>query len=140
MRRCYALWLLACLLLACGMLPGQSGSPKFDAFYAKFQAAVAQKDQATLTRMMASQFDYFQAQGVAPAQVFQSLNADDGAQWNNLQQAVGAQPTVLDGGYNGRPARALPCTATQITYQCLVIFQQDSQNRWRWKGMVMMQQ
>jgi hypothetical protein len=50
MRRLYTFCMAALLLLAPGLLAGQSRSQKFSVFYAKFQAAVAQQDQATLTR------------------------------------------------------------------------------------------
>ena len=41
MRRLYTFCMAALLLLAPGLLAGQSRSQKFSVFYAKFQAAVA---------------------------------------------------------------------------------------------------
>lgn len=138
MRRFSIVTVIVLLLL--GPLAGQEQPQDFRSFYAGFRAAVAAKDKTALASMMASQFDYFQSQNVDAETVFQSLAADNGQQWDNLQQAVQGEPSVLAEGYQGRPARAVECRASQTYYQCLVLFQQDDENRWQWKAMVMLEQ
>jgi len=134
-----------CLLLGCSLLlpslgaGGQSNQGQFDAFFASFKAAVASKDSVTLEKLMAAEFDYFQAHKVAPADVFKSLDAQNGQQWANLQSAVQNQPVKFKDGYGGKPARALQCTPTNVIYRCYVVFQQDTQHHWKWKAMIMPQ-
>lgn len=138
MRRFAILSVVVLFLL--GPLAGQEEPQDFRSFYSGFRAAVAAKDKTALASMMASPFDYFQSQNVDAETVFQSLDADNGQQWDNLQQAVRGEPAVFAEGYQGRPARAVECRATATYYQCLVLFQQDDQNRWQWKAMVMLEQ
>ncbi len=115
----------------------QNSTQNFSAFYARFRTAVAHKDEAALKTMMDPHFAFLRAENVPPPVVFQALAADGGLQWANLQQAVRQQPAV----YQGKDAaqvgtRILMCTPTQVIYNCLVVFNQDSQGRWKWKGMV----
>jgi len=138
MTRRYAFrWLGLLLLLSPAMLAGQNSQADFNTFFAKFKAAVAQKDAATLTPLMAPGFDFIRAQNVSPADVFKGLDADNGLQWTNLQQAVQRQPAPYQAQGSNAPARVLQCTPTDAVYSCLVIFQQDSHRRWRWKSMIM---
>jgi hypothetical protein len=137
--------LLSAAFLVVWLLTPSSGSgqpdPENDAtfkvFFADFQQAVAHKDRARLEHLMTPSFDYFQAQHVAHAVVFQHLDAEGGTQWNNLQQSVQGSPTVVVQDYKRRPARLLPCRATSNLYHCLLAFQQDNTRHWRWKAMVM---
>lgn len=125
-------FLAGALLLASALSWGQSD---FNPFFSEFQAAVARKDQAALSKMMSSHFDYFQARGVSHVTVFQQLDAEGGKQWANLQNAAKGGP--IEQTYDGKPARELQCTPTNTAYRCLIVFQQNSQGRWRWKGMIM---
>jgi hypothetical protein len=93
MMRRYAFRLFGLLLLSPAMLTSQNSQPDFNAFFAKFKAAVAQKDTATLTTLMMPGFSFIRAQNVSPADVFKGLDADGGLQWTNLQQAVQGQPS-----------------------------------------------
>ena len=119
------------------MLTSQNSQPDFNAFFAKFKAAVAQKDTATLTTLMMPGFNLIRAQNVSPADVFKGLNADGGLQWTNLQQAVQGQPRPYQAQGSNAPARVLQCTPTEPIYSCLVILQQDAHHHWRWKSMIM---
>jgi hypothetical protein len=137
MMRRHAFLLFGLLLLSPARLPGQNSQPDFGTFFAKFKAAVAQKDSATLTTFMAPGFDFIRGQNVSPADVFKGLDANDGLQWTNLQQAVQRQPASFQARGSNAPGRVLLCTPTDTIYSCLVIFQQDSHHRWRWKSMIM---
>ena len=128
-------WLFGLLVLGSTLLAGQNSPQGFDTFLSKFRTAVAQKDQATLTGLMARHFDFIRAQNVPPAEVFSGLAANNGLQWSNLQQAAQGQPVPYTN--SGSSGQALQCTPTEPIYSCMVIFQQDSQRRWRWKGMIM---
>ena len=135
-----AVFLLASLLMAPS--PGSAQrDPEtdagFNAFLADFQQAVAHKDHARLEHLMMPSFDYFQAQQVAHATVFHHLDAEGGTQWINLQQSVQGSPTVVVQDYKDRPARLLQCRATSNLYHCVLAFQQDNMQQWRWKAMVM---
>jgi len=134
------LFLLAPLLLTPGAMPAQQSNDdnaKFQAFFAEFQQAVAQKDHAKLEHLMMPSFDYFQAQHVAHATVFHHLDAKGGTQWINLQQSVQGNPNVVVQEYKHRPARLLQCRATSDLYHCVLAFQQDNMRQWRWKAMAM---
>ena len=137
MMRRYAFRLFGLLLLSPAMLAGQNSQPDFTAFFAKFKAAVAQRDAATLTTLMMPGFNFIRAQNVSPADVFKGLDADGGLQWTNLQQAVQGQPSPYQQQGSNAPARVLQCTPTERIYSCFVIFQQDAHHRWRWKSMIM---
>ncbi|HXE90456.1 MAG TPA: hypothetical protein VNK82_05765 [Terriglobales bacterium] len=128
--------LLAALLAALAAPVVGQNEREFDAFYASFKQAVAQKDEAALREMMAPRFAFIRGTNVAPDIVFQGLAADNGRQWLNLQQAVQGQPIVYR-GKQGRLFRVLPCTPTDVIYNCAVVFLQDAEGRWRWKGMIM---
>ena len=45
---------------------------------------------------MAPRFDFILAQNVAPADVFDALDANGGQQWSNLQRAVEGQPVAYN--------------------------------------------
>ena len=106
-------------------------------FFAKFKLAAAQKDAATLTTLMMPEFNFIRAQGVSPSDVFKGLDANGGLQWTNLQQSVQGKPSSYRVSESNTPTRVLQCTPTETIYTCLVIFQQDTHHRWRWKGMIM---
>ena len=133
----YAFWLLGLLLLRPAVLTAQNPQPDFEKFFAKFKLAVAQKDAATLTTLMMPDFNFIRAQGVSPSDVFKGLDADGGLQWTNLQRSVQAKPVPSHDHESNTPTRVLQCTPTEMIYMCLVIFQQDTHHRWRWKGMIM---
>jgi hypothetical protein len=137
MIRRYAFRLLGLLLLSPAMLLGQNPQPEFGEFFARFKTAVAQRDAAALTTLMAPGFNFIRAQNVSPTDVFKGLDANDGLQWTNLQQAVQGQPAPYQIQGSKSPARVLQCTPTQPIYSCLVIFRQDSHGHWRWKSMIM---
>jgi hypothetical protein len=106
-------------------------------FFAKFKLAAAQKDAATLTTLMMPDFNFIRAQGVSPSDVFKGLDANGGLQWTNLQQSVQGKPSPYRVRESNTPTRVLQCTPAETIYMCLVIFQQDTHHRWRWKGMIM---
>lgn len=137
MMRGYAFLLLGLLLLGPPMLTAQNPQQDFDVFFAKFKLAVAHKDAATLTTLMMPDFNFIRAQGVSPSDVFHGLNANGGLQWTNLKHSVQGKPSPYRFYESNAPTRVLQCTPTEIIYMCLVIFQQDTYHRWRWKGMVM---
>src|SRR5262249_13690100 len=111
----------------------------FDSFYAKFKTAVANQDQAALQGMMSTHFDFWTSKKVGPGDVFQALADNNNQQWTNLQTGVQQGGTPVNQPYMNRPARLLQCTPTQVIYNCYIVFQKDSANHWRWKGMVMPQ-
>lgn len=137
MMRPYGFRLVGLWLLSAVMLYGQNSQPDFNAFFAKFKAAVAQKDTATLTTLMMPGFNFIRAQNVSPADVFKGLDVDGGLQWTNLRQAVQGQPSPYQLQGSNAPARVLQCTPTESIYSCFVIFQQDAHHRWRWNSMIM---
>lgn len=133
----YVLCLVGLLLLRPAVLTGQNPQRDFTVFFAKFKAAVMQKDAPTLTILMMPKFNFIRAQNVSPSDVFKGLDANGGLQWTNLQQSVQGQPSPYEANGTTTPARVLQCTPTQIIYSCLVIFQKDERHRWRWKSMIM---
>jgi hypothetical protein len=137
MMRPYVFRLVGLWLLSAAMLTGQNSQQDFNAFFAKFKAAVAQKDTAMLTTLMVPGFSFIRAQNVSPADVFKGLDADGGLQWTNLQQAVRGQPSPYQQQGSNAPARVLQCTPTERIYSCFVIFQQDARHRWGWKSMIL---
>ena len=137
MMRSYAFRLVGFWLLGAAMLNAQNSQPDFNAFFARFKVAVAQKDSATLTTLMMPGFSFIRAQSVTPADVFKGLDADGDLQWTNLQQAVQGQPSPYQLQGSNAPARVLQCTPTERIYSCFVIFQQDAHHRWGWKSMIM---
>ena len=137
MMRVYAFFLLGPLLLRPAMLTAQNPQQDFEVFFAKFKLAVAQKDAATLTTLMMPDFNFIRARGVSPSDVFKGLDANGGLQWTNLQHSVQGKPSPHRVYESNTPTRVLQCTPTEIIYMCLVIFQQDTYHRWRWKGMIM---
>lgn len=113
-------------------------SPGFNDFFAGFKEAVARKDQAALMTMMSADFSFIRATNVSWNTVFEGLAAENGRQWANLQQAVQGEVIVpTPASKDERPQRVLRCTPTDVIYNCLVTFEQDKQNRWRWTGMIM---
>jgi hypothetical protein len=132
----YSTVLLAAFLSATPTLAAGQNEHSFDDFYASFKDAVMRKDEAALRKVMAARFSFIRATNVAPDVVFQGLALDNGRQWANLQQAVQGQP-VLYRGRQGRVFHVLPCTPTDVIYNCAVVFSQDAQGGWRWKGMIM---
>jgi len=136
MMRAYAFRLAGLLLLSAATLNGQNSQPDFNAFFAKFKAAVGQ-NTSTLTTLMMPGFNFIRAQNVSPADVFKGLDADSGLQWINLQQAVHGQPSPYQLQGSDAAARVLQCTPTERIYSCFVFFQQDAHHRWRWKSMIM---
>jgi len=137
MIRGYAFFLLGLLLLRPAMLTGQVPQQDFEVFFAKFKHAVGQKDAATLTTLMMPDFNFIRAQGVSPSDVFQGLDANGGRQWTNLQHSLQGKPSPYHVHESSPPTRVLQCTPAEIIYMCLVLFQQDTYHRWRWKGMIM---
>lgn len=137
MVRRYQFTLLVLLVLAPAMLAGQNSQNDFNLFFAKFQQAVTQKDTAALTTLMTPTFDFIRAKNVLPSDVFKGLDADEGLQWTNLQEAVQGKPSPYHAQDSNGPARVLRCTPTATIYTCLLIFQQDSHHHWRWQSMIM---
>jgi hypothetical protein len=134
MRR-IILWLLTAVLLAHTPLLAQAPAKPdagFTRFLEQFRAAVEQRNEKKLTKMMAPSFDFFRATGVAPAKVFQGLAADGGRQWANLEDALLHREEADKGG-----KRVLQCTPVDVASYCYVVFEQDGQRRWRWQGMIM---
>jgi hypothetical protein len=136
-RTRYAFCLLGLLLLTPEILLSQDSQPDFDAFFANFKVAVTKKDTATLTSLMSPHFSFIRAENVSPSVVFKALDADQGRQWTNLQQSVQQPAIPYQPKGTNTTARALQCTPTDSTYNCLVILQQDKNQHWRWKGMIM---
>jgi hypothetical protein len=136
MQRC-AFCLLGLLLLQPSVLKAENSQQDFNVFFAKFKHAVAQKDSATLTTLMMPGFNFIRGEAVPPSDVFKGLDANGGLQWTNLQQSVQGQPVPYHPQDSNIHTRVLQCTPTEIIYTCLVIFQQDTRHRWRWKGMIM---
>src|SRR5215469_6282123 len=134
MMRGYAFCLLGLLLLWPAVVTAQNPRQDFEVFFAKFKLAAAQKDAATLTTLMMPDFNFIRTQGVSPSDVFKGLDANGGLQWANLQHSVQAKPSPYPAHEPNAPTRVLQCTPTEIIYMCLVIFQQDTHHRWRWKG------
>ena len=88
--------------------------------------------------MMAPDFSFIRATNVSWNTVFEGLAAEKGRQWANLQQAVQGEVIIpTPAGKDERPKRVLRCTPTDVIYNCLVMFEQDKQNTWRWTGMIM---
>ncbi len=109
----------------------------FNAFFAIFKTAVEHKERDTLANLMAPSFDFIRATNVPPGVVFSGLDSSGGRQWLNLQQAVQGSPMPYAGSGPYRNSRVLQCTPTDAIYNCLIIFQKDSQHRWRWRAMIM---
>ena len=128
---------LAAVLLLPALLLGQNSTSDFNSFFGMFKTAVAQKDTVTLKNLMASRFDFMYAVNVRRADVFAGLDSDNGQQWANLQQALKNTPVTYNGNGPYKNSRVLQCVPNQPIYQCLVVFNKNGQNRWRWKAMVM---
>ena len=109
----------------------------FNTFFDVFKTAVIQRDTVTLTKLMASSFNFIHAVNVRRADVFEGLDSDNGQQWTNLQQAVQGTPVTYNGDGPYKNSRMLQCVPNQMIYECLVVFQKDSQNLWQWKAMAM---
>lgn len=131
------LFIAAILALAPGSLNGQKSTNDFDAFYKTFTTAVQQKDTSTLASLMAPRFDFIFSSNAPQQAVFDGLASDGGQQWDNLQQAVQGTPTPYTSSGPYKNSRVLSCTPNEVIYNCLVVFKKDSQNRWRWRAMVM---
>jgi hypothetical protein len=128
---------LAAVLLLPALLLGQNSTSDFNSFFGMFKTAVAQKDTVTLKKLMTSSFDFMYAVNVPHAEVFAGLDSDNGQQWANLQQALKNTPVTYNGNGPYKNSRVLQCVPNQPIYQCLVVFNKNGQNRWRWKAMVM---
>jgi hypothetical protein len=138
MSRACAFFLSAVLLVNPMLLPAkQKANQDFNRFLATFKTAVEQKDRATLASLMSPRFDFIRATNVPPGAVFSGLDSNGGQQWLNLQQAVQGTPVRYAGSGPYKNSRVLRCTPLEVISSCLVIFQKDSQNRWRWRAMVM---
>ena len=130
--------LCAVVLLALPAPAADSAPPSFDDFFSTFKEAVARKDEAALRKVMAPDFSFIRGTNVAWNKVFEGLATDNGRQWANLQQAVqGEVITPTPASKDERPMRVLRCMPTDVIYNCLVTFEQDKQDRWRWTGMIM---
>ncbi len=117
-----------------------SSADDFGAFFSAFQAAVEGKKRRELRGMMNPQFDFIRSSNVSPEAVFQGLEAENGQQWKNLQDAVHRTPVPFEGTGPYANSRVLQCTPNARMHHavsCLVIFQPDGQNRWRWRAMIM---
>ena len=132
-------FLLSAILLLNPMLLGtkQKATQDFNTFLATFKSAVEQKDTETLARLMSPSFDFIRATNVPPGAVFSGLDSNHGQQWLNLQQALQGTPMKYAGSGPYKNSRVLRCTPIEVDSNCLVIFQKDSQHRWRWRAMVM---
>lgn len=138
MSRSRAFLLSAVLLVSPILLAAkQKATQDFNASFATFKTAVEQKDTSTLASLMSPRFDFIRATNVPPGAVFSGLDLNDGQQWLNLQQAVQGTPVPYAGSGPYKNSRVLRCTPVEVVYNCLVIFKQDSQNRWRWRAMIM---
>ena len=115
----------------------QKATQDFNRFLATFKTAVEKKDTDTLTSLMSPRFDFIRATNVPPGAVFSGLDLNHGQQWLNLQQAVRGTPVPYAGSGPYHNSRVLRCTPLDANCNCLVIFQKDSQHRWRWRAMVM---
>ena len=132
-------FLLSAVLLLNPMLLGakQKAAQDFNTCLATFKTAVEKKDTETLASLMSPSFDFFRATNVPPGAVFSGLDSNHGQQWLNLLQAVQGAPVPYAGSGPYKNSRVLQCTPLAATDICLVIFQKDSQHRWRWRAMVM---
>lgn len=138
MSRSRALLLSAVLLVNPVLLAAQQkATPDFNTFLATFKSAVEQKHRDTLARLMSPSFDFIRATNVPRGAVFSGLDSNGGQQWLNLQKAVQGAPVPYAGSGPYKNSRVLRCTPTDVVYNCLVIFQKDPQNRWRWRAMIM---
>ncbi|MFI5086903.1 MAG: hypothetical protein ACHP7I_00785 [Terriglobales bacterium] len=138
MSRSRAFLLSAVLLVNPVLLAAkQKATQDFNTFFATFKTAVEHKDTDTLASLMSASFDFFRATNVPPGAVFSALDSNHGQQWLNLQQAVQGTPVPYAGSGPYKNSRVLRCTPIAVVYNCLVIFQKDSQHRWRWRAMVM---
>lgn len=132
-------WAVLCavVLMAGSAQSADPADAAFNSFYADFREAVAGRNETALRKLMAPDFDFIRATNVSWDKVFQGLAADQGRQWKNLQQAVLGQPSVLQEKDLHRPTRVVRCTPTDIIYNCVVVFTEDPDGRWRWQGMIM---
>lgn len=138
MSRSRAFLLSAVLLVNPVLLAAtQKATKDFNTFLATFKTAVEKKDTETLAKLMSPSFDFIRATNVPPGAVFSALDSNHGQQWLNLQQAVQGIPVPYAGSGPYKNSRVLQCTPLAATDNCLVIFQKDSQHRWRWRAMVM---
>jgi hypothetical protein len=132
-------FLLSAVLLVNPVFLGakQKATQDFNTFLATFKTAVEHKDTETLASLMSPSFDFIRATNVPPRAVFSGLDSNHGQQWLNLQQAVQGTPVPYAGSGPYKDSRVLRCTPIEVSSNCLVIFNKDSQNRWRWRAMVM---
>jgi hypothetical protein len=138
MSRSCAFLLSAVLLVNPVLLAAkQKAIQDFNTFLATFKTAVEKKDKETLASLMAPSFDFIRATNVPPGAVCSGLDSNGGRQWLNLQLAVQSTPVPYAGSGPYKNSRVLQCSPTDVIYNCLVIFQKDSQRRWRWRAMVM---
>ncbi len=138
MSRSRALLLSVILLVNPVLLAArQKAAPDFNTFLATFRTAVEHQDRTTLASLMSPGFDFIRATNVPPGVVFSGLDANGGQQWLNLRQALQGAPVPYAGSGPYKNSRVLRCTPVAVVYNCLVIFNQDSQHRWRWRAMVM---
>ena len=139
MSKSRMLWLFPALalLLVTASSHGQSSSNSFSAFYKTFKTAVQQKDTGALAGLMSSRFDFIFSTNVPAPAVFDGLASNGGQQMSNLQQAVQGTPVPYSGAGPYQGARVLPCTPSQVIYNCLVVFKRNSQGQWQWRAMVM---
>ena len=138
MSRSGAFLLSAVLLVNPALLAAQQKATQdFTRFLATFKTAVEKKDTKTLTNLMSPGFDFISANNVPPGAVFSGLDLNHGQQWMNLQQALQGTPVPYAGSGPYQNSRVLRCTPLDANCNCLVIFKQDTQNRWRWRAMVM---
>lgn len=138
MYRTRAFLLSAILLVNPVLLAAkQRATQDFNTFLATFKTAVEHKDTGMLASLMSPSFDFNRATNVPPGAVFSALDLNHGQQWLNLQQAAQGTPVSYAGSGPYKDSRVLRCTPLEMTSNCLVIFKQDSQHRWRWRAMVM---
>ncbi len=109
----------------------------FHTFLSSFKSAVHQRNTHKLRDMMSNRFDFMQATNVTPRAVFQGLDADNGRQWENLQQAVLGSVETYEGSGPYSHSQILQCTPLQQAVSCIVVFQLNGQKHWRWRAMVM---
>ena len=135
-RRISAVCLVA--LTTAGVLHAQEKSEEsFDIFFQRFKVAVQQRDEPALSKLMSPNFQFLRVAGVSPEDVFKGLDADNGRGWGDLQKAISASGPVSFAKPNGNRRQVLQCTPSGIIYSCLITFEPDEHNQWRWTGMIM---
>lgn len=131
--------LLLLLIGCCGASAiAQSSLDNFDAFYARFKVAATHQDRAALSKMMSPAFAFLRTENVSKDEVFAALASNGGQQWANLKSALAQNQKPQPYTFNSKLlSRVLNCTPDQIIYNCLIVFQQNKNHQWQWKGMVM---